>query len=436
MVDDKKRAMSVKMAAKLKEITSHHLLGVTGIGAESLTISQGESAAEGVSFLAESAIARPLYRKEIAGVPLVELMFYVAWALLVISELVLRYNYPSSFSDFSEVVVDLLHSAAFLLLGIKAIVGRYSSGCQVVLILALGAVAIITSLVANTLTMLGIYIVLVASRGISFNKVAFIQAQILVIGVILGIALWKAGWLLDVSALRVEGDPASLMRHSLGFKHPNMLATLLLFIACSYSAYRGMNISFLHMTAFILLGVFTYFVTGSRTSAGMILLLVLLCALWKIRKLRPSLLLFIVIVLLLGTVLSLYLMVNFNWSIRWHEVVNNLLSQRCNLMNQYYEIYGITMFGAGFAPPSDMPLDNAYARLLLQNGLIPFIVFTTLIAAGIIIGVRKIWAHPYLMLFCFLCCFGFMEYYVFTILNFSLLFIPAMLYGKSYDGSQ
>lgn len=428
--------MSVDVEGAGRAYAKKLLLGENTPDVDSLIVACGEETESGGLSLSGHLKDCALCQKKVRGIALPEIIYYIAWALLVVSELLLRYNCPSSLSVLSDTLVDVLHGIAFLLLAAKALLSWYSGVRQIVFVVALGGIAVCSSLAAKTLTMTGIFIMLVASKGASFNKVALIQTIIIVVGVILGFVLYKAGLLLDDSALRVDGDPTSLMRHSVGFKHPNMLATLVLFAICAFSAYKGMSISVLHLLIFSLLGILVYFVTGSRTASGMIFVFVLLCALWRIKKLRLVIAAAVAIVLVLGIGLSLYLMVNFKWTVPWHEMVNNLLTQRCYLMNQYYEMYGMTLFGAGFAPPSNMPLDNAYARLLLQNGVIPFVVMMGLIVTCFVRGIRKERTLPYLLIFCFLCCFGLMEYYVFSILNFSLLFIPAMLYGPLHDGTK
>ena len=209
-------------------------------------------------------------------------------------------------------------------------------------------------------------------------KILFISEIVLIptIAIMCGFGL--------IDNILVARDDGSL-RYAIGFSHPNRLGSNLLALCFSYSILMYCQKKRFAFLFYLICALLTLFIASSRTAAFTILMMYALFILFtNSEKKYSSEQISVVVTACIGffACMSLWFMVNYDSRVGWMRLVNALLSNRLLLMNAYYISNPIQSFGYpidGLNPVLGITgasvIDNVYAKLAIQYGIIPLIFY-------------------------------------------------------------
>lgn len=248
-------------------------------------------------------------------------------------------------------------------------------------------------------------------------KTVFLLSVFTLSCALLGLCL---GVLNNYTMIRQDG----FIRYSCGFNHPNQVGCVILAGCCSWAYLRWRCWGNADRLLVIAALAFTCIYLDSRTTASLLVVLMIVTELLSafgertwVQKAVPIVLLFTVVFVIVAT---LAMMVFYNGENPLYQSLNNLLSGRPYYLNYYFENCPPRLFaqdltniktehdwGAGFWVTRGLLLDNAYGQLLFCYGWVQFCFF-----------VVAVLALPILMLF------GHRKFDVGLVLS-----VPMMLYG-------
>lgn len=269
----------------------------------------------------------------------------------------------------------------------KAVLQKYKVKHLLLLGLAGGLLAI-SSRYSSSKTLVWIFLFILTAQGLSLIPLAFILIVSLILIGILTFGRYASGTISDF-ILNASGSRG--IRHSMGFTHPNTLAIYLFTICLVCLTLKRWAVRWFDAITCLILALFTYRITGSRTSTicFFVIILVIFYLLVIQPKLKPnfkvrfektitSLIAALSLAIAFFSIIALFL---FNPKIRFWSITDSLSSGRFHLMHSYYEKYGLTLLGNNYskAPaqsyslhgePIRFVVDNLFARLILQNGIL------------------------------------------------------------------
>jgi len=230
------------------------------------------------------------------------------------------------------------------------------------------------------LDLITVFIFAFSLKNISFHKIIKVDIRVRSIACALIILLSLAG-LIDSN---VTYSNRGIWRTSLGFNHPNTLSLIIMSLCFQWFYLRFYKLKILEYISMILILYILYFTTNSLTSiigiSGLLIfnLLTRICEKINFGSLFLSTSLFLV--LPSAFVLSIYLAINYSIFDPFMVALNDISTGRVASMNNFYNEYGISLFGqpielisttrASQLGISTKVLDNGYMRLLLRFGLL------------------------------------------------------------------
>ena len=292
-----------------------------------------------------------------------------------------------SFINFSlGELKKICYGIALLSLCAKALLQHYKIK-DLLAIGLLGALLFISSRYSASKTLIWIFLFTTTAQGISLIPVSFVMLLVLTIIGILTFGGYAGGYISD-SILTAIGSRG--IRHSIGFTHPNTLA-IYIFMACLVClVLKRWTVRWFDASVCVILALFMYRVTGSRTS--LICFSIILFFIFYLLIVRPNLTdtasdkvekvtkISITILTYIIFVFSAVALFFYNPRYKFWKIADSLSSGRFHLMHGYFKQFGLTPFGNTFttAPtqsyslhgePIRFVVDNLFARLLLQYGV-------------------------------------------------------------------
>ncbi len=239
---------------------------------------------------------------------------------------------------------------------------------------------------SRDVTLVKFILLIYAFKGVSFHNCVKVDLYVRAIGVITVLLLCKVGIIEDVLVTRGE-----IVRHSLGFYHPNVFGdnVVLLFFEYIYLQIYDKETSWKNIITYsaigIALSIITYFVSNTR-SAILAIFMILMGIIVKkcniIEKLKNNktikfIITNIFIILEIFTIIITISYYNNNFI---GNIVNKMFSLRLYYNVQFFEHFGITPFGVNFNgfSNSEMTLDMAYSNILIRYGIF-FTIFLCII---------------------------------------------------------
>ncbi|MDO4291395.1 MAG: hypothetical protein Q4C41_09235 [Eggerthellaceae bacterium] len=307
-----------------------------------------------------------------------ELLYYLAFALYFFAVVLGR----TTLEDFLFVpiddAIDALQAVVLLLLLCKFVFQRAPLSSWV-LAAALVLVDFISWRQSAEGWLFWLALFVVCGEGVRLRPLAAISLVMSLTTVLVATSLASMGFVEDVVSSR-----AGVVRHAMGFSHPNSLGLYLLSACVSFSVLRfGKN----PLPDILLIGVadaVNLAVADSRSTVLLSFVQVLLLLVFytvKSERGRGVARAGICAGVLAVFALSMYLMVAYDASSGWQSSLNQLLSGRLNLAHSYYEMQPLTLFGSsfeGFEPiywengePVAFLVDNAWCHLVLRYGVVP-----------------------------------------------------------------
>lgn len=264
-----------------------------------------------------------------------------------------------------------------LLLGVKIINDKFTKKELIFIFISL-IIGTITFLITKKPTLLITVLCIIGGKNIIIEDVFKKMFNIRCITFFSVVILAFLG-LIENTQIQMWRNGGMDTRYGLGFGHPNTLH-LSLFILVSlyiYNRYEKLNI--FEYIAMIFLNFFIYNFSLSRTGMLVTLVLIILCAIskLKIKRLKNIIInapLILFITLLLFSIITglLYGKVDF---------INDLdkfLNGRIAYSNYYLQTYGFSLFGSDIRNDKNALFDNGYLYMYIQFGIIGLIYLTTL----------------------------------------------------------
>ena len=301
-------------------------------------------------------------------IKIIDILFFTAYTIFLIYNMGSNIGFVSNMHNFFEGVVYLIIMCIFLIQLKKCRVR------DLIIIFIIMIVSLISySICKNGNIMLTILFIIVGKR-IDFDKFIKYDYKIKISLIIIIVFFCKLGLSQDVVMIREDG----LIRHSLGFSHPNGLG-LYLFCVCAdivylnYSKIKIKNLIILTISFFI-----CHFICDSRAATLGIIIMLITRLFLKKEKIEISKIFYYLPIIL--TFLSFALSYAFmkNPSNNLLMLINTITSGRLKCASQFIDSYNLNLFGNYFEYYGQWKtrgqyltvLDNAYVHLYLQYGLI------------------------------------------------------------------
>lgn len=290
--------------------------------------------------------------------------FYMAWIIMVVHFCVAN----SNLQKYSTSAVSYI--AMTLFMGEILILQRYRAK-EIVLIGITLLWGILASRKSQDMRVLWFTLVMCASKGVNFDRIVRLSFKTMLICCISFVVLFIVGVTQETLVDSVRG-----IRHGFGLGHPNMFAgyyTLLI------GQYVYLNFKKIKVNKIILMTVGSIFVfclskgiTGLITSIGTI---AIICVMkyFPLKEINAKL---IAIILIIG--IALVTIIPIVYSDRFIRI-DTMMTGRLHQANFYFRKYGISLFGNNVNADlnsiyTDNILDIGYTKMLLNNGLIYYVI--------------------------------------------------------------
>lgn len=316
-------------------------------------------------------------------------------------------------------------------------------------LLAVGALLLLSGRFSGSHVLLWLFLFISASQDIGLKPCAFVLLFVLVVIGPLVIGCFAAG---VIPEFTLETASRGL-RHSLGFGHPNTLAAYFLCLYLCVLTLSDFKTDTFNMLTGILLLVLTVCITDSRTMSGGIALLIatpiILNLVKRDNRIRRFVSVALQIIAIAIMFASVFCMFTYNQDNPLFASLNSRLSNRPALMHGYYESKGLSLLGQpvedadvyaevitngpefdSHGKPMAFVVDNVFARLLLENGIIVGLgAIVVLLSTQNILAKR---AGPAFFVFSLFLILGLAEGICLQLkINFYILYCSTLLFGNS-----
>lgn len=322
-----------------------------------------------------------------------EHLYYTAFAIF-------SFQYILSYTLFDEVlgvpvdtVCNIIKIASFILLFWKILFQVYVERLFVPF-MVLGLIALVSLYFTFDQHLIVAIAFAASSQGIAVKKIAKVNLVVTLCMLITMAACSFSGVVDSTSHLTGSGNIAT----SLGFTVPNRLGGFVL-SACVSLAIIHYPTFALRDFVFYAAGLFVCgYIAGSSTGVFGILVVVLLLGVFSICERNHAmapLVLGCAAILVFLIVTSLYFMVFYNPASPIHVALDDWLTGRLELAHRYYSLFPVTEFGRDFSSMEfkvgnyeTLVVDNAYAKLFIQIGYIPALIFLALYLSPFVRAIR------------------------------------------------
>ena len=279
----------------------------------------------------------------------------------------------------------ILQAISIVLLLICIARGRFRPKRLVPALLIL-CVVVSAAFIGGSFGLVWLVLFILAARGVSLRQLALTNSIVNASVVVVLTFLAAAGAIDNIILFRDES-----LRYAMGFLQPNSFGRSLASISIGLFVCRFGGFKFTDYVLQAALCASCFLISGSRTSAATIALVILFMVLTRNRNAiaqhmshayRFASALFIVLV-----VLSLYLAFAYDPTNPVMEWLNSLLTDRIYYMNYYVSTYPPTLFGQDleraltvgiFGLANQLILDNSWIYCLEVFGVIPTVILVFL----------------------------------------------------------
>lgn len=225
--------------------------------------------------------------------------------------------------------------------------------------------------VADDMRVLWFAIVLCASKDIEFDKVVNYSFKAMLFCCISFMLLFKMGLIEETKVYSIRG-----IRHSYGLGHPNMCSAYYALLMIQYVYLHFKKIKAVHLIVLIIGSFIVYYLTKSTTGLITMLTVIMIIFALKYMPFKKMNSKIIVIGLIVGVTLFTVIPIIYDGKF---TIIDTLMSGRLHQANFYYEKYGVSLFGNNINADlnsiyTDNILDMGYAKMLINNGLIYYLI--------------------------------------------------------------
>ncbi len=337
-----------------------------------------------------------------------------------------------------KVINDSMAIVIFALLMAQIVLFQEYSKKELLIIAITSLFIIIATLNSNHNTMISTWIFIIASKNINFEKAIKITYFVQLFTVLLVLLLFFSGRIDEHTIYR-----GSMLRHSLGFSHPNQLGIRVFLLVVSRCYSRKEKLTLFDAAIVVGTAIFINRVANSKTSYYALIILAMLVLVQILVNHYPELVgLFsggMITVAVFANLFSVVLsMINIK-SYPFLAAIDEALSMRFSRCNKIIHFYGINMYGqeiklfVGNITRGRMFgffLDNAYVAILLRYGIIVYVIFSVLYICNMVYAKRTCQLFL-LAILCLYSIYGIMETNFFSLSqNIFLLTMSFVLYAR------
>lgn len=338
-------------------------------------------------------------------------------------------------------IKDLNDAMAYIILGLLLVQIVFFQKYQIkelALIATVTLPIILATLNSSHNTIMSTWIFVVASKYIDMDKVAKISYYTELFMTLVVFYLFFNGFIVEYTLYR-----GSILRHSLGFSHPNMLGIRVFLLVVCRCYIRREKFNIFDWSLIVAAAVFVNHVANSKTSFYSLVILAgitfIHIAMQKFGVGFYKLMNFLITVSVACIVISL--MLSFG-QISKYPILKRLdifMSKRFSHCHRTLNYYGVKLFGQDVQLIINRPalgkfyhfwLDNAYMSILLRYGVIVFFFFSALYIGTMII-LKDMQQYMLVEIMCLYAIYGIMENNFFSMSqNLFLLLISYPLYKR------
>lgn len=294
----------------------------------------------------------------------------------------------SNLASFLGIDIDLVNTAVTSLVLVSivcyCIFGQTYEKQELYIISIITIFIIIATLKSGINTVMSAWIFIVAGKNLNFCKMVKIVYRALLFSMLIVIGMYLMGFIKEYTYYRND-----IVRHSLGFSHPNGLGMRIFqLVACRFYI-RWNRLNLLDALLTLLMAIFTYQVTNSQTATICIILLMLITLVvkivlnkWENAKSKVGTYLW-----LGGCIIGVLDVVLTYTDVQRYKIlhtINLFVSSRFSEGHKVLNMYGVSLFGqkiyvskaerALVGIKQNLFLDSGYMTLLVRMGLVVFII--------------------------------------------------------------
>lgn len=371
-------------------------------------------------------------------------LFYIAYFIFIFSSIVLEYS-ELSYYDNLDILRKILLLLIYALLMLKILIDNKSSIKYLLIIGSILSCFFLSYYFSGYSILFKVALLICAAKDIDFNKLIKFDIKIKTIFVMIVIGLCLFGVIPDYIFNRGTDE---VLRHSLGFIHPNILAGLIMTLCFEWVYLRFYKMKIYDYLLVITLFGAIYFITDSRTSTIAVALFLILSIIFRyIPVVFEKVKIFKILTVLLAplcTIISIIVCNKFTWSDPVLKAINEIFTGRIYQASVFIKKYGFFPLGQKIEMISYRDaladnvkaaiIDNAYINLGIIYGIVPLVLF----CIALMLLSRKAIKdknYPLLVTIITFTIYGFMETFVFKVTyNFSLIAISGIIYGINISG--
>ena len=286
--------------------------------------------------------------------------------------------------------------------------------------------------------MMSTWVFVVASKYIDMDKIAKISYYTELLMTLAVFYLFFNGFIEEYTMYR-----GSILRHSLGFSHPNQLRIRIFLLVVCRCYIRRKKFNFFDSGIIIAAAYFVYRVANSKTSYYALTILAVImifhALMGKFGGNFDKWSNLLITGAILSNVSSLLFSLKDIRKVEQISKFDRIMSRRFSQCYRTFKYYGIKLFGQDVQLIVNRPgvgkhyhfwLDNAYMSILLRYGPIVFILFTVLYVSTMIM-LKKMQQYVLVEILCLYAIYGIMENNFFSMSqNLFLLLLSYPIYKR------
>ncbi len=314
---------------------------------------------------------------------------HIILAIWMIKEVLLNTTIEYVFGWKREELNEIMAYVVLALLILQIVLFQSYQLDELIIVGIVTAFIVYATIVSGHKTLMSTWIFIVASRHVDFDKFIKISYYIQLFAFIIIIYMFFSGYISDYTIHR-----GNVIRHSLGFSHPNQLGISVFLLLVCRCYYKRNKMTFFDISLILVAAALVYKIANSKTSFYSLIILAIVSAIYIFMfrlginmTFFANIMIAIAIVSNLGSILLSIVDLSSFPTLKSFDV---FMSYRFSLCNRTMKYYGIGLWGKDVKLTVSRPvvggvyhfwLDNAYMALLLRYGIIVFLIFSVLYIA-------------------------------------------------------
>lgn len=237
---------------------------------------------------------------------------------------------------------------------------------------------VISTIHSKSNLILSLWLFVLACEKVDFEELVRIDFKTKSVFVIMIFILYLLGLTQQTQFMSYTGE----IRNALGFTKPNTFGYYVFSICADYIYIKTGKFSFLNSMVLFVISLFVGSVSLSRTSAYLIILLTIIASIsifFKKIVFNKFSKKIISLSFIIFTIFSLLIAINYDNGNKLHNKLNSLTSGRIVISQKYLNKYDFKIFGQDtevkdYTGNNELYLDNAYLKLLINNGIFVYLL--------------------------------------------------------------